>query len=83
MADYVIGVIPENTILKRMGLCDRLDGGIAPFLEFETPDGTLTRRVMVLDYTQPTGYRIEDTVVTLSADFSVSIGTLDAEPEQT
>ena len=83
MTDIVIGSIPANTIFKRMGLTECPDGLLAVFLEFETEDGALRRRVMVPDSTQLTGYLVVDTVVNISSDFTISVGTLDEESEQT
>ena len=82
MTDISLGQIPAGTIFKGMGFTDRPHCPPAPFIEFQTPDGAVTRRVLIADYTQPTGWRIEDMVSTVSSDFTVSIGTLDERSEQ-
>ena len=87
MTDNIqIAFVPAGSVFKGYGFNASPDGkgGLNLYVEWEEPDGVLHHVVVIPDHTQPTGYRIEDTVVvSTSAKFTLSIGTLDERSEQT
>lgn len=87
MTDIPIMKMPANAIFRGYGFSDKhllaKDGPLALYFDWEEQEsGALHHTVVVPDYTQPTGFKVEDTVVTVSPDFTISVGTLDDTSER-